>query len=63
MKRFVIIVNGFHPLIIMTKCFVLDVTAVLDPLLVSTEDLLHKNQGIFLLEGITTKLILLKEGA
>ena len=34
MERFVIIVNGFQPLSIITKCSILDVTAVLDlPLL------------------------------
>ena len=56
MERFVIIVNGFQPLIIMTKCFILDVTAVLDPLWVSTEDLLHKNQGIFFIRRNINKV-------
>ena len=31
MERFVIIVNGFHPLTIITKRSILDVAAVLDP--------------------------------
>ena len=31
MERFVIIVNGFQPLTIMTKRSILDVAAVLDP--------------------------------
>ena len=31
MERFVIIVNGFQPLTIITKCSILDVAAVLDP--------------------------------
>ena len=30
MKHFVIIVNGFQPLTIITKCSILDVAAVLD---------------------------------
>ena len=30
-ERFVIIVNGFHPLTIITKRFILDVAAALDP--------------------------------
>ena len=33
MERFVIIVNGFQPLAIITKRSILDVAAVLDPLL------------------------------
>ena len=35
MERFVMIVNGFQPLTIITKCSILDFTAVLDPALVS----------------------------
>ena len=31
MEIFVILVNGFQPLTIITKCSILDVTAVLDP--------------------------------
>ena len=31
MKLFVIIVNGFQPLPIITKCSILDVVAILDP--------------------------------
>ena len=31
MERFVIIVNGFQPLTITTKCSIFDVAAVLDP--------------------------------
>ena len=33
MELFVIIVNGFQPLTIITKCSIVDVAAVLDPLL------------------------------
>ena len=33
MELFVLIVNGFQPLTIITKCSILDVAAVLDPLL------------------------------
>ena len=33
-ERFVIIVNGFQPLTIITKCSILDVAAALDPSLV-----------------------------
>ena len=36
MECFVIIVNGFQPLTIITKCSILDVAAVLDPPLVRT---------------------------
>ena len=31
MELFVIIVNGFQPLTIITKCSILDIAAVLDP--------------------------------
>ena len=31
MKHFVIIVNGFQPFTIITKCYILDVAAALDP--------------------------------
>ena len=31
MERFVIIVNGFQPLTLITKGFIMDVAAVLDP--------------------------------
>ena len=34
MERFVIIVNGFKPLTIITKRYILDVAAVLDPPLI-----------------------------
>ena len=34
MELFVIIVNGFQPLTIITKCFIFDVAAVLDPSLI-----------------------------
>ena len=41
MERFVIIVNGFQPLTIVTKRSILDVAAVLDPpLIVASTDLL-----------------------
>ena len=39
MERFVIIVNGFHPLTIITKRSILNVAAVLDPPLIA--DSLH----------------------
>ena len=35
MEHFVIIVNGFQPLTIITKCSILDVAAVLNPPLLS----------------------------
>ena len=34
MERFVIIINGFQPLLFITKCSILDAAAVLDPLLI-----------------------------
>ena len=37
MERFVIIVNGFQPLTIITKRSILDVTAVLDPPLLNLQ--------------------------
>ena len=39
MERFVIIVNGWKPLTITTKRSILDVAAVLEPLLMVVEDL------------------------
>ena len=39
MEFFVIIVNSFQPLTIITKCSILDVAAVLDPLLNKIPDL------------------------
>ena len=36
MERFVIIVNGFQPLTIITKCCILDLAAALDPPLIFT---------------------------
>ena len=38
MEHFVIIVNGWKPLTIITKSFILDVAAVLDLLLVSSKE-------------------------
>ena len=35
MERFVVIVNGWKPLTIITKCSILDVEAALDPPLIS----------------------------
>ena len=64
MERFVILVNGFQPLTIITKRSILDVAAVLDPPLIfiaSDHALFH--QESFLQEEITTKLILLKQDA
>ena len=44
MERFVIIVNGFQPLTIITKRSILDVAAALDPpLILITEKLYHRN--------------------
>ena len=40
MERFVIIVNGFQPLTIITKCSILDVVAALDSPLRSTTKIL-----------------------
>ena len=40
MELFVIIVNGFQPLTIITKCSILDVAAVLDPPLPSSSSCL-----------------------
>ena len=37
-ELFVIIVNGFQPLTIITKCSILDLAAVLDPPLVDEAD-------------------------
>ena len=37
-ERFVIIVNGWKPLTIITKCFMLDVAAALDPPLHISQD-------------------------
>ena len=37
MELFVIIIDGFQPLAIITKCSILDVAAVLDPPLQSIE--------------------------
>ena len=42
MELFVVIVNGFQPLTIIAKCSILDVAAVLDPPLLSMEDLPQK---------------------
>ena len=39
MKLIVMIINGFQPLTIITKCSILDVAAVLDPPLLITFDL------------------------
>ena len=41
MERFVIIVNGFQPLIIITKCSVLDVAAVLETIPIYSLSLVH----------------------
>ena len=41
MKRFVIIVTGWKPLTIITKCSILDVAAVLDPPLKSLINMQH----------------------
>ena len=41
LERFVIIVNGFQPLSIITKNFILDVVAVLDPSLMCALWLMH----------------------
>ena len=42
MERFVIIVNGFQPLTIITKCSTLDVAAALDPSLSIRQSLSSK---------------------
>ena len=43
MERFVIIVNGFQPLTIITKRSILDVAAALDPPLVDSRDVSASN--------------------
>ena len=45
MERFVIIVNGFQPLTIITKRSILDVAAVLDPPLKSVSGNFQKFKG------------------
>ena len=47
MELFVIIVNGFKPLTIITKCSILDIAAVLDPPLVSNTDCNGTKVGCF----------------
>ena len=44
MERFVIIVNGWKPLLIITKHSILDVTAVLDPSLTNSKAFLTEVQ-------------------
>ena len=46
MERFVIIVNGFQPLTIITKRSILDVAAVLDPPLLIICNLLQINLAV-----------------
>ena len=48
MERFVIIVNGWKPLIIITKRSILDIAAALDPPLKYSESVKfgYKNEGI-----------------
>ena len=59
MKLFVIIVNGFHPLIIIAKCSILDVSTVLDsPLLIFWFQLLLLLNFKGLLHLTTIKLYL-----
>ena len=46
MERFVIIVNGFQPLTIITKCSILDVAAALDPPLSKLTQFFEKSRSI-----------------
>ena len=46
MEHFVIIVNGWKPLTIITKSSILDVAAVLDPPLVESSEILANHQNI-----------------
>ena len=50
MERFVIIVNGWKPLTIITKCSILDVAAFLDPPLYQVF-LLSADYGAFIVSG------------
>ena len=43
MELFVIIVNGFQPLTVITECFIMDVVAVLDPLLYALRNILSQH--------------------
>ena len=52
MERFVIIVNGFQPLTIITKHSILDVAAVLDPPLVI--NIIHHSRKSLLFDKIST---------
>ena len=60
MELFVIIVNGFQWLTIMTKCFILDVEAVLDPPLVISFTFLLIEPSLFYREILTK--FMLKDG-
>ena len=59
MERFVIIVNGFQPLTIITKRYILDVASVLDPPLGWEKIILDSSSKIMLvlMNGITTKYL------
>ena len=46
MERFVIIVNGFQLLTVITKCSILDVAAVLDPSLMLCQEDRFKSQHL-----------------
>ena len=60
MELFVIIVNGFQPLTIITNCSILDVTAVLDPPL--TNLAIFQSVMAFILENLQGKKALLLSG-
>ena len=51
MERIVIIVNGFQPLTIITKCTILDVAAALDSSLICIKFCKHNIKFIFLKLG------------
>ena len=56
MERFVIIVNGFQPLTIITKRSILDAAAALDPSLLSVFIFFYKRHSLRLLTGFRISL-------
>ena len=63
MEHFVIIVNGWKPLIIITKSSIVDVAAVLDPPLEMQDGLTKQKRRCHLKNGIQSKSLrmMLKE--
>ena len=58
MERFVIIFHGWNPLTIITKSFILDVAAVLDPPLVMTEELEFVESCSLTTKSVISSLVL-----